>query len=185
MSSAYSSSYSSSCSDDDDEDDDEEESACSSYCSSDLPPEQSDSPLDKSQSTSDSLKLSDEMFSTTKRILAWRENFSAHMSATASEVSLSSSLKRKINLEDGDAVSHPSSLPYISLYLPGFDAQMSRSSKRSRSQTSQGDASVLSLGAHSCPACDASFMTLQSLRQHGYDAKANEACCVAVEYALE
>ncbi|KAG6899699.1 hypothetical protein C0993_007859 [Termitomyces sp. T159_Od127] len=154
----YSSSYSSSV-----EGDDDNESACSSYCSSDLPPEQSESQLDD---PSDSLELSRETFSTTKRILAWREDFSAHMSATASEISLPSTLKRKINFEDGDDT-------------------MSRSSKRSRSQASQGDASVLSLGMHSCPACDTSFMTLQSLRQHGHDAKANEACCVAVEYAFE
>ncbi|KAG6831784.1 hypothetical protein H0H87_003909 [Tephrocybe sp. NHM501043] len=178
-SSAYYSSSSSSA----DDDDDDEESVCSSYCSSDIPPEQSDAP--QAEETSDSLELSHETFSTTKRILAWRENFSAHLSATASgkfifhcfqppisqwgiaEVSLSSSLKRKISLEEGN------------------DDTMSRSSKRSRSQASQGDSSVFSLGIHSCPACDASFMTRQSLRQHGHDAKANEACCVAVEYAFE
>ncbi|KAG6902496.1 hypothetical protein C0995_016073 [Termitomyces sp. Mi166 len=153
----YSSSYSSSAEDDDDDN----ESACSSYCSSDISPEQSEFSMDEPP---DSLELSHETFSTTKRILAWRENFSAHMSATASEVSLPSTLKRKISLEPDT---------------------MSRSSKRSRSQASQGDASVLSLGMHSCPACDASFMTLQSLRQHGHDAKANEACSVAVEYAFE
>ncbi|KAG5341543.1 hypothetical protein E4T56_gene3190 [Termitomyces sp. T112] len=155
----YSSSYSSSAEDNNADN----ESACSSYCSSDIPPEQSGSQLEK---PSNSLELSRETFSVTKRILAWRENFSAHMSATASEVSLPSTLKRKIRLAHDDDI-------------------MSRSSKRSRSQTSQGDASVLSLGVHSCPACDASFTTLQSLRQHGHDARANEACCVAVEYAFE
>ncbi|KAF5383804.1 hypothetical protein D9615_003817 [Tricholomella constricta] len=148
-------SYSSSSSDSDDE------SAGSSYCSSDLPPEQSEE-----QSTTLRSELPSETYSTTKRILAWRENFSSHLSATASEPSLSSALKRKINLEDCDDV-------------------MSRSSKRSRSQASQAGASVVSLGMHSCPACDASFMTRQSLRQHGRDAKANEACSVAVEYAFE
>ncbi|KAG6918176.1 hypothetical protein DXG01_016161 [Tephrocybe rancida] len=156
----YSSSYTSSSSSS--AEDEDEESVCESYCSSDMPPEQSDSPLD--EEPSDSLELSHETFSTTKRILAWRQNFSAHMSST--EVSLSSSLKRKINLED-------------------CDDTMSRSSKRSRSQVSQGDTSVLSLDMHPCPACDASFMTRQSLRQHGHDAKSNEACCVAVEYAFE
>ncbi|KAF8074631.1 hypothetical protein FPV67DRAFT_589787 [Lyophyllum atratum] len=156
--SAYSSSCSSSSSD--------EESACSSYCSSDLPPEQTDSPLVDQESGALQPELSTETYSTTKRILAWRQNFSAHLSATASEVSLSSTLKRKISLEE-------------------CHDTLSRSSKRSRSQASQGCASVISLGAHSCPACDASFTTRQSLRQHGRHAKANEACCVAVEYAFE
>lgn len=68
-------------------------------------------------------------------------------------------------------------------------SQMSHTSKRSRSQaSSQGEgSSSSSLGAHSCPACDASFDSLLSLRQHGRDALAGakEACCVAVEYAFE
>ncbi|KAG6849679.1 hypothetical protein H0H93_006395 [Arthromyces matolae] len=162
-SSAYSSSSSSSSLSSEDEDEVDEESACSSYCSSDIPPEHSESQLDEEQS--DSLELSHETISTTQRILAWRENFSAQMIATASEVSLPSSLKRKISLEDDDD-------------------SVSRFSKRSRSQASQDDASALSLSL-SCPACDASFLTPQSLRQHGHDAKANEACCVAVEYAFE
>ncbi|GLB43299.1 hypothetical protein LshimejAT787_1302000 [Lyophyllum shimeji] len=145
-SSAYSSSYSSSSS---------SSSACSSYCSS---VDESDSPEESA------LELSTETYSATKRILAWRENFSAHFGATASESSLSSTLKRKISLEEGEDTK----------------------SKRSRSLASQGGASsIASLGAHSCPACDASFMTRQSLRQHGRDAKANEACSVAVEYAFE
>jgi hypothetical protein len=42
-----------------------------------------------------------------------------------------------------------------------------------------------SLCMHSCPACDSFFDTPQSLRQHGLDAQANEACCVAVQYAFE
>ncbi|RDB23835.1 hypothetical protein Hypma_008949 [Hypsizygus marmoreus] len=162
-SSAYSSGYSSSSSSTHEDD----ESACSSYCSSDMPPEQPDSPLCGDESGA-ALRpgLSTETYSSTKRILAWRENFSSQLSATSSEPALPTSLKRKFGLEDGDD-------------------DMSHSSKRSRSQASQGGTSILSLGLHSCPACDASFMTRQSLRQHGRDAKANEACCVAVEYAFE
>ena len=58
----------------------------------------------------------------------------------------------------------------------------SQSSKRSRSVA---PSSVSSLGLHSCPACDASFDTEQSLRRHATDASANEACSAAVEYAFE
>ncbi|KAG5653313.1 hypothetical protein H0H81_001184 [Sphagnurus paluster] len=81
--SAYSSSYSSSSTSSEDD-----ESLCSSYCSSDLPPEQSDSPLGDQESTALHSELPHETYSTTKRILAWRENFSAHLSTTASDITL-------------------------------------------------------------------------------------------------
>ncbi|KAF5360081.1 hypothetical protein D9758_007577 [Tetrapyrgos nigripes] len=156
--SASSSDYSS------DEEDEEDEEDCSSYCSSEddaevqTPPQQTIS-LDVSPSADTySLRM--------KRILAWRENFSAHMSATLSEPCLSSSLKRKINVDHDDTMSH--------------------SSKRSRSESSS-HSGVSSLGALSCPACDAFFDTRQDLRQHGREALAgaNEACFTAVDYAFE
>ncbi|KIJ97659.1 hypothetical protein K443DRAFT_105269 [Laccaria amethystina LaAM-08-1] len=142
-----------------------EEPSCSSYCSSDIPSEHLESPQPHEQTRAES---STETYSVRmKRILAWRENFSSSIGATFSEPHLPSSLKRKLACDEED------------------DDNVSHTSKRSRSQASQGAASVVSLGMHSCPACDASFFTQQSLRQHGLDAKANEACSVAVEYAFE
>lgn len=157
---------------DDDDEEEEEESVCSSYCSSDLSPEQLPRDYDSnalrpgSSSQTYSLPL--------KRILAWRENFSTQPGATLSGDSFSS-LKRKIHIEDDDdrdddSTSHSSK----------------RTRSRSRSQSSSGDASAASIDMHSCPACDLSFPTPQSLQQHGRDAEAtNEACSVAVRYAFE
>jgi len=155
-----------------DGDDEDEESVCTSYCSSDLPPEQHKSPLCNDESIAVRPGLSSQTYSTPlKRILAWRENFSSQLSDTLSDHSFSSSLKRKIFIGNDDDQD---------------DDNVSHSSKRSRSQTSMGEGSVVSLDMHSCPACDASFPTPQSLRQHGRDAEAtNEACSVAVEYAFE
>jgi hypothetical protein len=101
----------------------------------------------------------------------WREHSEApHLVSDAS-----SSLKRKLEemdefvLDNSDNVSH--------------------TSKRSRSHGSSVSSHSISseeLNMHPCPACDAFFPTLQSLRQHGQrDALTNEACCVAVEYAFE
>ncbi|EKM82216.1 hypothetical protein AGABI1DRAFT_55411 [Agaricus bisporus var. burnettii JB137-S8] len=128
----------------------EEEVVCESYCSSD------------DEEVQDTRSCPPDTYSLRmKRILSWRENFSAHLSATLSEPTLPSSLKRKLSLDDDTA---------------------SQTSKRSRSQ---GPSSVSSLGLHSCPACDATFDTEQSLREHGKDDTANEACSAAVEYAFE
>ncbi|KXN83959.1 hypothetical protein AN958_00603 [Leucoagaricus sp. SymC.cos] len=146
-----SSAYSESWESDEDDQQEEQEEVCESYCSS-----EEEEIQDQHTSTSDTYSLR------MKRILAWRENFSAHLSATLSEPTLPSSLKRKLSLDDDDIAS--------------------QSSKRSRSVA---PSSVSSLGLHSCPACDASFDTEQSLRQHGTDATANEACSAAVEYAFE
>ncbi|KAJ4470205.1 hypothetical protein J3R30DRAFT_1238075 [Lentinula aciculospora] len=147
----------------------EDESECSSYCSSVEPLAEQGSPNfvhDEPSSSSETYNLR------MKRILAWREDFSSHLSTTMSDPTIVSSLKRKmsINSYDNDAISH--------------------TSKRSRSQCSLDEGrstSSASLGALSCPACDASFDTRQDLRQHGYDARvgANEACIVAVDYAFE
>lgn len=68
--------------------------------------------------------------------------------------------------------------------------QVSHTSKRSRSQASSISSHSISsaeLNMHPCPACDASFPTLQDLRQHGQrgSAQSSEACCIAVEYAFE
>ncbi|KAJ7588255.1 hypothetical protein C8J56DRAFT_941231 [Mycena floridula] len=146
----------------------EESEASSSYCSSEGPAE--DAALDKEQAFQP--EASPDTYSLRmKRILAWRENFSAHLGATMSEPSLSSTLKRKLQCDEDAAESDVSS----------------RSSKRSRSQASSQceDSAESSLGDHSCPACDACFDSEQSLRRHGLDAGANEACFVAVEYAFE
>ncbi|KAF8998121.1 hypothetical protein BDQ17DRAFT_1391777 [Cyathus striatus] len=137
----------------------EEEEVCTSYCSSDEEEECEDASALRPEYNSDTYSVR------MKRILAWRENFSAHMGASFSEPILPSSLKRKMSSEHDDNLSH--------------------SSKRSRSQSSLSDVSMISLGAHSCAACDKSFGTQQALLQHGKAAGANEACSVAVEYEFE
>jgi hypothetical protein len=150
------------------EEEEEEEELCSSYCSSDLPPEVLECPESEAfvkppfSPESDDIRM--------KRILAWRENFSAAMSATFSDSITTTSLKRKF----------PGDFPD-----EDDDEIMSHSSKRSRMSDDESS-SVSSFGEHSCPACDVTFPTRQSLRQHGLDAaKSNEACSVAVEYAFE
>jgi len=143
--------------------DEESESLCSSYCSSDVRLDSDTSQAQRSADRSDDTTFSIRM----KRILAWRENFSSTMGTACSDTS---SLKRKFNisdeLPDGDDISH--------------------SSKRTCShKTLQGGLSASALNAYPCPACDAFFPSRQRLRQHGLNADANEACCAAVEYALE
>jgi hypothetical protein len=159
---------SSSCSEEEEEEEEEDESECSSYCSSEEPVAGAEYSSPQSAPSADTYNIR------MKRILAWREDFSSHLSSTLSDPSITSSLKRKISISadyNNDAMSH--------------------SSKRSRSQLSsrgQGtNSSRTSLGALSCPACDASFDTRQDLRQHGHDARAGakEACFVAVDYAFE
>ncbi|KAF9553668.1 hypothetical protein CPC08DRAFT_727741 [Agrocybe pediades] len=166
-SSSYTSSSSSSSFEEDEEmsEDDEEESVCSSYCSSDFPMEELDATTTKSTTTPAIASSSSDSFM--KRILLWREHFECD-----------SSLKRKMEemdealVDDSDNESH--------------------SSKRSRSHGSSASSSHSSISSeelnmHPCPACDAFFPTLQTLRAHGSrDAPhTNEACCVAVEYAFE
>ncbi|KAJ3867341.1 hypothetical protein EV359DRAFT_78669 [Lentinula novae-zelandiae] len=146
----------------------EEESECSSYCSSVEPLAENSSPAFVHDEPS---PLSETYNIRMKRILAWREDFSSHLSTTMSDPNIASSLKRKMsaNSDDNDAISH--------------------TSKRSRSHSSRDERRTRcsSLSALSCPACDASFDTHKDLRQHGYDARvgANEACFVAVDYAFE
>ncbi|KAF8326479.1 hypothetical protein F5887DRAFT_225756 [Amanita rubescens] len=149
------------------ESDEDSDEICSSYCSSDVPPDHADSALDSHPQASPSFSPSPETYdSRMKRILAWRENFSPAISGAFSDPE-NNPLKRKFD-DEGDE----------------DDDSMSHSSKRSRS--SDAGTSISSLGEHSCPACDATFSTRQSLRQHGLDAaKENEACSIAVEYAFE
>ncbi|KIM38300.1 hypothetical protein M413DRAFT_30153 [Hebeloma cylindrosporum] len=181
-SSAASSSYSSSSSsassasegDDIEDQEEEQESACSSYCSSDFPPEaaldaSASTPITQNPLASVPQSQSDSFSRRMKRILVWRELSDSPSSSS------SSSVKRKLEdieepIMDADTVSH--------------------ASKRSRSQASSISSHSISsaeLNMHPCPACDASFPTLQGLRQHGQrgSSQSNEACCVAVEYAFE
>ncbi|KAF8625511.1 hypothetical protein AX17_006823 [Amanita inopinata Kibby_2008] len=157
--------------DEDDNEEEDDEEICSSYCSSDLPPEEFESTSVRPESLSPPPPSPppDTYDLRMKRILAWRENFSAAMTATLSDGPLSTCLKRKLDHSEGE---------------DDYDETVSHSSKRSR--TEDDDWSVSSLGEHSCPACDATFSTRQSLRRHGLDAaKSNEACSSAVEYAFE
>ncbi|KAF8884055.1 hypothetical protein CPB84DRAFT_1850777 [Gymnopilus junonius] len=174
-SSSYASTSSSSYAEDDedeemDEDEEEEESVCSSYCSSDFAPEDQEEPSSSKPAVS-YWPQSDSLAGLKKRILLWREHFEAPLLDSDP-----SSLKRKLEkmdeleVDDSDNVSH--------------------TSKRSRSHGSSVSSRSISseeLNMHPCPACDAFFPSLQSLRQHGSrDApESNEACCVAVEYAFE
>jgi hypothetical protein len=75
-SSAYSESYDDDEDDQDmqEQDDEQEEEVCESYCSSEE--EDTQDSLTSPSSDTYSLRM--------KRILAWRENFSAHLSATLS-----------------------------------------------------------------------------------------------------
>ncbi|KAF9482661.1 hypothetical protein BDN70DRAFT_904613 [Pholiota conissans] len=164
-SSSYSSSSSSSSSFDDEEEmevdeEEEEESVCSSYCSSDDYAPEPQAAQAFSLTSSDSGAFARRM----KRILLWRENSEAPLS--------DSPLKRKL-----EEIEEPAA----------DDDNVSHCSKRSRSQgscMSTHSISSAELNMHPCPACDAFFPTLQSLRLHGQRG-GNEACCVAVEYAFE
>ncbi|KAF9038209.1 hypothetical protein BJ165DRAFT_427225 [Panaeolus papilionaceus] len=167
-SSSYSSTSSSCDEEEEDEEEEEEESVCESYCSSDDEMDVCDG--DASTSSTTSSGHSNAFSSTMKRILMWRELSDAPLDA--------SSHKRKLDeIEEFE--------------VDDQDSNSSHSSKRSRSQASSHSVSSArsipssELQMHSCPACDAFFPTEQSLRQHGRDAQANEACSVAVEYAFE
>ena len=98
------------------------------------------------------------------------------------------SLKRKLAeidepVLDDDTVRLP---PFHQSYLIADRAYMqsSQSSKRSRAHSSSHSSASVPPGPHACPACDAGFATPAALRAHGLRG-GSEACCVAVEYALE
>jgi hypothetical protein len=114
------------------DDDDDEESVCSSYCSSDAPPEHPESPRDDESTRLISGSPSQTYSLPWKRILDWRQNFSAPLSATLSGMyrscshppfNISSdftghSLKRKIQIDgdddrdDDDSVSDAPPVPH-------------------------------------------------------------------------
>ncbi|OCH96376.1 hypothetical protein OBBRIDRAFT_787456 [Obba rivulosa] len=135
----------------------DEESDCESYCSSDA---EDIEPA--------SASVSNDTYNTRQsRVLAWRESSAKAMGAALpppQTSSLTPPLKRKADGDDEDM----------------DDDTASHSSKRSRPAWQQRR-----LSTHPCPACDESFSTRQSLRQHGLDSHLNDACRVAVEYGLE
>ncbi|KAI1796722.1 hypothetical protein LXA43DRAFT_1089805 [Ganoderma leucocontextum] len=177
-----SSSFASSSCDSSDNNSEEDESVCSSYCSSEEDPDADQAPT-----------YDDTYKTRLHRVLAWRDGFakasamedpddesSVTLTAPPSSPissSLAHSLKRKADHEsrwdsDGDS--------------------SSQSSKRSRSLSPEPQQvpehpswQQRRLSAHSCPACDAGFATLQSLRQHGKQPGRNDACREAVEYGFE
>ncbi|EPT03081.1 hypothetical protein FOMPIDRAFT_1029033 [Fomitopsis schrenkii] len=160
MSSSYASSSSSDQSD--------HESACSSYCSSD--PEEDASRL----------SVPDDTYKTRlHRVLLWREKLMKAL-GTSSSVFIflaapppppSTHLKRKADDDEPEL----------------DDDTASHSSKRSRSSSYRSHApwSQSTESVHSCPACDASFTTRQSLQQHAAEPSPNDACRAAVEYDFE
>jgi len=158
---------SSSCSDYDSESESEsdEESIQSSYCSSD------DRPMHQPWSehpTPYPVPIPDDTYSyRMKRVFDWRDHSSSD-SDTSSSASSSYDLSR-------------SSAPIRRLVGDAMDDDaMSHTSRHSRRPIHKRP----SLPAYSCPACDASFPSRQSLKQHGLSAQV-EACHAAVEYAFE
>ncbi|KAI9062687.1 hypothetical protein FKP32DRAFT_1677200, partial [Trametes sanguinea] len=164
-------SFASSSYDSSDDDSEEDESICSSYCSSDEDADQDQAPV-----------YDDTYKTRLNRVLAWREGFAkasdvddrdmlpAPPSSPVSSAPPSSSRKRKADSDvDFDSDSDMSS----------------QSSKRSRSIPPQERIQWKErrLSAHSCPACDAGFTSLQGLREHAKEAV--DACREAVEYGLE
>jgi len=157
MTSSYASSSSSSSSDEV-----ADETACSSYCSSD--PEEEITRV----------SVPDDTYKTRlHRVLVWREKLVKALGApsAAPPPAPSPQLKRKADDEepesDDDTASHSSKRSRSSVY-------------RSHAPWPQSTASV-----HSCPACDASFTTRQSLQQHASEPSPNDACRAAVEYDFE
>ncbi|KAI0369760.1 hypothetical protein BV20DRAFT_1113474 [Pilatotrama ljubarskyi] len=166
---ASSSFVSSSC-DSSDDDSEEDESVCSSYCSSEEDADVNQAPV-----------YDDTYKTRLNRVLAWREGFVKAVDAEESlpappsspvSASPASSLKRKA---DSD------------VEFDSDDDTSSQSSKRSRSLSPQERIpwQQRRFSTHSCPACDTGFSSLQSLRQHGKEAFANDACREAVEYGFE
>ncbi|KAI0924958.1 hypothetical protein AcW2_005681 [Taiwanofungus camphoratus] len=140
--------------------DPEEESVCSSYCSSDPEESVASSP--------------DDTYTTRlMRVLTWRESFAKAMGTPLPfpQPLPAPPLKRKADVDHQDS----------------DDEAASHSSKRSRSDPYRPQAPWRErrLSAHSCPACDSSFATRQSLQQHGRDSPLNDACRTAVEYDCE
>ncbi|KAH9840000.1 uncharacterized protein C8Q71DRAFT_745368 [Rhodofomes roseus] len=159
-SSFISSSYVSSSSSSSDET--EDETACSSYCSSD--PEEETTRV----------SVPDETYKTRlHRVLVWREKLVKALGApsTAPPPAPSAQLKRKADDEEPES----------------DDDTASHSSKRSRSSAYRSHAPWphSTASAHSCPACDASFTTRQSLQLHASEPSPNDACRAAVEYDFE
>ncbi|KJA18079.1 hypothetical protein HYPSUDRAFT_218447 [Hypholoma sublateritium FD-334 SS-4] len=133
----------------------EEESVCSSYCSS-------DDCLPEDRPAPAATLDTDAFARKMKRILLWR----AHSEAPAPDAA---SLKRKLAEIDEPVLD---------------DDTASHTSKRSRAHRSRHSSASAPPGPHACPACDAGFATPAALRAHGLRG-GSEACCVAVEYALE
>ncbi|KAI0642406.1 hypothetical protein C8Q79DRAFT_1013679 [Trametes meyenii] len=171
--SVASSSFVSSSCDSSDDDSEEDESVCSSYCSSEEEQEPSQAPV-----------YDDTYKTRLNRVLAWRDGFEKAIdgdvqlrappsSPVSSPPASSSSLKRKA---DSD------------VEFDSDDDTSSQSSKRSRRSLPPQERipwQQRRLSAHSCPACDAGFATLQSLQQHGKESAVNDACREAVEYGFE
>ncbi|EPQ56700.1 hypothetical protein GLOTRDRAFT_115845 [Gloeophyllum trabeum ATCC 11539] len=155
----------------DDESDEEEDSDCTSYCSSDY--SMQDEPR-----TKDAAYAEDTYSARMSRIHAWRESFSKEVGALApGAVPMASSppvSRREDRDADGDLATSCS------------EAEEDAGSQRVYAAAGVPQSSRLStLSLHSCPACDASFDTSQSLRRHGRGPLAGEACRVAVEYDFE
>ncbi|KAH9933445.1 uncharacterized protein B0H18DRAFT_983735 [Fomitopsis serialis] len=178
MSSSYASSSSSSSSSDETAD----ETACSSYCSSD--PEEEVSRV----------SVPDDTYKTRlHRVLVWREKLVKALGApsAAPPPTPSPQLKRKADDEEPESDDDTVSVTACA-YVPResfspYVAQASHSSKRSRSSASRSHARwpQRTASVHSCPACDASFTTRQSLQQHASEPSPNDACRAAVEYDFE
>ncbi|EIW58334.1 uncharacterized protein TRAVEDRAFT_58639 [Trametes versicolor FP-101664 SS1] len=177
ISSFASSSFASSSYDSSESSSEEDESVCSSYCSSEEDAD-ADADVDMNQAP-----VYDDTYKTRyNRVLAWREGFAKVFDDDEESMpvpppspvssSPSSSRKRKASSD---------------VEFDSDDDASSQSSKRSRSISplERPAWSQRRLSAHSCPACDAGFTTLESLQQHGRELAANDACREAVMYDSE
>ncbi|KAM5530828.1 hypothetical protein V8D89_015518 [Ganoderma adspersum] len=181
-----SSSFASSSCDSSDNDSEEDESVCSSYCSS-----EEDLDADQAPTYDDTYKTR------LHRVLAWRDGFAK---ATAvvdpdDENSVILTAPPSSPISSSPAPSLKRKADHESRWDSDDDFSSQSSSKRSRSMPPEPHHVQVHvpapswtqrrLSAHSCPACDAGFATLQSLRQHGKQPGLNDACREAVEYGFE
>ncbi|KAF9525932.1 hypothetical protein CPB83DRAFT_896545 [Crepidotus variabilis] len=160
----------------------EEEVACSSYCSSEG---------EEATPTKAVLPRSDSFQRCMKRILSWRER-------AAPEKSVGSSCKRKLPDYDESLTTYTDSDCHTSKrsrsssstssstasFSSSFQSRLIDAALAQRRFSNTSSITSAELEMHPCPACDAFFPTLTSLRAHG-SGTGNEACCVAVDYAFE
>jgi len=175
-----------------DEEDECEEEDKESYCSSDFPLVD-DAPTPTRASTKPAIVHTDSFKGRMKQILLWRERALAGESPTLKRklstfiptIPESDPTSKRSRSSSSSASSASSTASSTSSHHPSSSASSyPESALAHRRYSTTSSISSAELEMHPCPACDAFFPTLTSLRAHG-KATGNEACCVAVEYAFE